>query len=528
LKAAQDNLARLEGKLATLRARYTAAHPLLQNAEEEVAAERARVAQLVRGLPSRTPSADGRPDPVGLLLGTERFELQRQLAALESEQAGLRARTDNLRNQADKLRKSLRTLSQEELELTNLRRTVEASRNLANVLSDKLMGARMREQGESTIVRIIDPASYPAQPTSSKTQKLFIMMLAVAGGLAFGAAFGVEVWKQPIETESDVEKAVELPVLGSIGVLSRTEPGQKDDRRDTAPIVLREGWTDSHGEAYRSIRTNIEADRLEGSFQSILVTSAGPGEGKSTTLLNLAHAFVEFGRRVLVIDGDLRRPSLHRALRIQPKRGFAHFLSGLASFEEVAHYLPSGLTVILGKMNGDEILPQVDFDRLRRCLFDLGDRFDVVLMDSAPVLAVSDSLVMAASLDRVLVVARASRTSRRDLSRTKKALNRVGARILGVVLNQADARDVHYYHPKYQKYYASSKRGKNKSAVGSRQSAANGERPAAEKTAGSRQSAVGSGRETERNSIGPENGQTKLRANSVESSESEITREKTL
>jgi capsular exopolysaccharide synthesis family protein len=454
-RAAQDNLARLEAKLAAMRERYTPAYPLLQSTQEEVAAARAKVTQLARELPVAPAASDGRPQQIALP-GMERAELQRQLAALDNEQSGLRARAESLRSQADRLRRSLRTLGQEELELTNLRHTVEANRNLANALSDKLMGASIREQGESSVIRIIDPASYPPQPSSSKLQRLVLMALAAAGGLAFGAAFGMELWKQPIETESDVEKTVSVPVLGSVGSL--VEPMPRRNHPNERPVVLagHETLLDRHAEAYRGIRTNIEAEKLQQPFRSILVTSPGPAEGKSTTLLNLAHAFQDFGRRVLIIDGDLRRPSIHRALGIQARRGISNLIAGTATFDEVSHRLPSGLTVVPAHPT-DDSSSLLGLDRLSHSIRNVAEQFDIILIDSPPVLAVSDSLVMAAGLDSVLLVVRGRKTSRRDLRKAKRALDRTRARIVGVILNEADPRDVDYYRPRYQKYYRSDK-----------------------------------------------------------------------
>jgi capsular exopolysaccharide synthesis family protein len=468
-RAAQDNLARLEAKLAAMRERYTQAYPLLQTTQEEVADARAKVTQLARELPAAPAAGDRALQQIAALPGSDRADLQRQLAALETEQSGLQARTENLRSQADRLRRSLRTLGQEELELTNLRRTVEANRNLANTLSDKLMGARIREQGESSVIRIIDPASYPPQPSASKVQKLVLMALAAAGGLAFGAAFGMELWKQPIETESDLEKTVSVPVLGSVGAL--VEPMPRRKHRNERPVVLacHETLLDRHAEAYRGIRTNIEAEKLQQPFRSILVTSPGPAEGKSTTLLNLAHAFQDFGRRVLIIDGDLRRPSIHRALGIQARRGTSDLIAGTATFDEVSHRLPSGLTVVPAHPT-DDSSSLLGLDRLSHSIRNVAEQFDIILIDSPPVLAVSDSLVMATGLDSVLLVVRGRKTSRRDLRKAKRALDRTRARIVGVILNEADPRDVDYYRPRYQKYYRSEKQqpaGSGQRAAGS-------------------------------------------------------------
>ena len=196
-------------------------------------------------------------------------------------------------------------------------------------------------------------------------------------------------------------------------------------------------------------------ERLKAPFRSILVTSAGPGEGKSSTTLNLAHAFQEFGRRVLVVDADLRRPSLHRALSLPNKPGVADFLRGTATFEQVCRPLPSGVTVIPGQFAPEDAASMLASSRVKELLDLANGQFDLVLVDSAPVLAVPDNLLLLTKLDRAILVVKASVTSKRDLQKAQRALEQMNARILGVVLNQANPRDVHYYHPRYSKYYSS-------------------------------------------------------------------------
>ena len=217
-----------------MRERYTDAHPMVQATQEEVTKQQVRVAQLARELPTAPPTKESRVPQAISSSPTERAEAHRQLAALESEEGALQAKVETLKGQVERLRKNLRNLSEEEVEFSGLRRTVEANRNLFTVLSDKLMAARIREQGEAGFVRIIDPASFPLQPTQSKTQKLLLMVLAIAGGIGFGVAFGIEFWRLPVETESDVEKATGLPVLGSVGVFESPTDGRKGHQKREA------------------------------------------------------------------------------------------------------------------------------------------------------------------------------------------------------------------------------------------------------------------------------------------------------
>ncbi len=459
-KAAQERLARLEARLASMLERYTEAHPLVQATQDEVMREQARITQLARELPVAPTPKEANGHQAGLSSPADRAEAQRQLVALRGEESALQAKAEPLKARAEQLRRNLRSLTKEEVEYSSLRRTVETNRNLFTVLSDKLMAARIREQGESGFVRIIDPASFPMQPTQSKVQKLVLMVLAISGGIAFGVALGIEFWRLPVETETDVQKATGLPVLGSIGVFENSTDGRKGNREpklSPLPILLPTTSVPPgiHMELYRAIRAAIEIERLKSPFRSIMVTSPGPSEGKSSTVLNLAHAFQEFGRRVLIVDTDLRRPSLHRALSLSNTPGIVDFLRGTATFKEICRPLPSGVTVIPGQVAREDVAALLASSRTKDLLKEAIDRFDLILVDSAPVLAVPDNLLLLTLLDRAILVVKATVTSKRDLQKTQKSLEQMNASIMGVVLNQANRRDVHYYHPRYRKYYSS-------------------------------------------------------------------------
>lgn len=445
LKAAQETVTRLEAKLESLRARYTEAHPQLQLTQEELGAARARVAQLARGLAAPTPAADP-------------LEARRQLVALEAEGAALGVKADMLRAQVERLRRNVRALSQEELEFTNLRRAVEANRDLVSVLSERLMNARMREQGGSGAFRIMDPASYPTEPSRERLLKFMLYALALAGGCAFAAGLGLERWREPVETESDVE-SLALPLLGAVATFSRKSRSRRPTNGRTAPAapdVTSLTAVDIHREMYHSIYATIATARSKSGLRPILLTSPGPGQEKSTTAINLAYAFQEFGHRVLLIEADLRRPVLaHRlGLREADAPDLVHFLQGTATFEQVCRPLPGGVTVIPGSVAARKATTLLASEGLRKLLAAARDRFDVVLCDSAPVLAVPDNILLTKAFDTAIIVVKASVTSKRQLAKTAKLLDLAGARILGVVLNHANPRDVDYYHRRYRRYYA--------------------------------------------------------------------------
>jgi capsular exopolysaccharide synthesis family protein len=454
-KAAQDRLSKLEDRLTGLRDRYTDEHPLVQSTRREIATQQARIIQLARDLPKDPRPSN--PGDTGTAPTSRVSDLQQQLNGLETQQVLLDGKIDSLQNQVNRQHRTqnVRNLSRDELEFTNLQRTVEINRNLLTVFTDKLMAARIREQGIVGAVRIITPPSVPKLPTQSGLFKAALLILLMSGGIALGTASGLEYWRQPVETEADVLAATDLPILGAVGEIATTTSVLPRKKTQAIPLVNLASSPGKllHIETYRGIRTAIETARLSASFRSVLVTSPEPHEGKSTTILNLANAFHEYGRRVVIIDADLRRPSLASSLGLHVKVGLVDYLSGSATLEQVIRAVPSGVDLIPGQVCRTDPGSLLAHDRMRELLRALEESYDIVLVDSAPFLAVFDCQILVRLVNRVVLVAKASQTSMRVLRRTQVGIQKCGGEILGVILNQAHQHDIPYYHPRYRRYY---------------------------------------------------------------------------
>jgi capsular exopolysaccharide synthesis family protein len=206
-------------------------------------------------------------------------------------------------------------------------------------------------------------------------------------------------------------------------------------------------------ELYRAIRASVESERVRKAFHSMMICSAWPAEGKSSSVINIAHAFQALGRRVLIIDSDLRRPSLHLALSVGNKPGIVDFLLNNAPLESVCRLLPSGVTMISGQVTQQDPGALLASPRLHELLRLSRDSFDLVIFDSAPLLAVADNLLLPGQVDKVVIVVKSASTSTRDLQKVHSILERQNASILGVILNQVERGAIDYYHPRYRKYY---------------------------------------------------------------------------
>ncbi len=288
-------------------------------------------------------------------------------------------------------------------------------------------------------VAVIEPAE--ANPIPVRPNKKLNIGLGLGIGLliGIGLAFFIEYLDTSVKTIDDVERALQSPVLGVIP--------------QNVGLLVDEGPESPHAEAYRVLRTNVLFSRKDPKLNTLTVVSGGAGEGKSTTIFNLATVFAQNGQRVLVVDSDLRRPSLHKYLRISNSIGLTNYLLKQNTLEEViqtsAHqnldFLPSGRlpSSSLG------ILSSMQMKELIR---DVKRRYDFVFFDSPPIMGVSDASILASEVDMVLQVIQYRRYPQPMTIRAKQMIEKVGGNLLGIVLNNINvSQDENYYY--YSGYY---------------------------------------------------------------------------
>ena len=389
-----------------------------------------------------------------------------QISDLESEleqavQANLRAvesRLEGLNSQLSELRERQRQFP----ELENRLQTLELQQNLDEgtyeFLLSQLYQARITEAAASPYVDIVDPAvqAQPIQPRG----RINVFLGALLGLiLGVGAAFFLEYLDRTIRTSGDVEALLGIPVLG---IIPRLRPVEEEEEEELGPgpgytpMIVALDPLDPAAEAYRNLRMNLMFMSTEDDpIRSLLFTSPGPAEGKSTTAVNFAVMLAQQGKRVLLIDSDLRRPALHRALDLLREPGLTNLLVGDANPREALrpNILPNLDVLPSGPFppNPSELLNSTTMKRL---LKDFEERYDQVVIDSPPMLAVTDSAVLAAHTDGVVLVLRSGETEQRAAERSVDQLRRLDVRVFGAVLNgvSAAASEDSYYLQYYYSY----------------------------------------------------------------------------
>jgi capsular exopolysaccharide synthesis family protein len=378
---------------------------------------------------------------------------ERSLATMETQLEKSRGQQRDSRNRSSEYAsaKNAHIQAKKILESAELRLSTETMQR-----SMPMSPARIWERAE--------PASYPSKP------KVWLnMALAVVVGLivGIGLAFFLEYLDTSVKTMEDVESFLQVPVLAvvpqNIHLLVQTPEATAD------------------AEAYRILRTNVEFNRKTSDANTVTFVSGGAGEGKSTTLANLAFTFAQGGYNTLIVDADLRRPSQHRAFGVENERGLTDFLTSDIDLEDVVQTtsIPGLFLLTSGRLPSDAV-GVLNSQRMMDLIAQVKNRFDIVFFDSPPILGVSDASVLVRALDLTIVVVQHRRFPRAMLQRVKQAVENAGGNILGVVLNNVDVRHDQYYeyYTNYYHYYYP-KPGEEAASAGKKTPAKNSRRQSA-------------------------------------------------
>jgi polysaccharide biosynthesis transport protein len=381
------------------------------------------------------------------------------LAALEREKL-LRASLEDQKTEENQLNESA-------IEYSLLKRDVESNRQLYEGLLQKLKEARVMTGLRSSNVSIVDPASPPTAPATPNIPRNLVMslMFGLASGLSL--AFVLESRDNTVHSLEQVRMITALPSLGIIPLSSRPSRSLSQSKRlPQIPTALASAMRPKSeiAEAYRALRTSILLSKAGKSAKVLMITSALPQEGKTTTSINLAVVLAQQGSRVLLIEADMRRSGISQVLRLKSDVGLSTILehdtiadTAFRSVQDVPNLwvLPAGPLAL----HPSEMLAS---PRMRELLRSLEPEFDHIIIDTPPVLSVTDAALLSALADSTLLVIRAGMTSRAALRRVHDVLAHVDARIMGTILNAADLSepDGYHYGSRYGSYYQDSEPAK--------------------------------------------------------------------
>ncbi|HEY7894285.1 MAG TPA: polysaccharide biosynthesis tyrosine autokinase [Gemmatimonadaceae bacterium] len=371
---------------------------------------------------------------------------------------------------------ALKTLPATQAGEARLMEQVESARNMADELRDEYQKARIAEAVEAGQVEIVDLATSPYAPIGTSRRTKLLTGVIVGLLLGTGAAFLVERLNTAIRRREEIESMLQIPGLAIIpqiaspNAVRRLKMGNMSLRLPTPrnnwgvgngtsneeSLVTVSDFRSSSAEAFRTLRTNLIFSQAVQSLRTIVITSPSPQDGKTTTAANLAVTFAQQGMRVLIVDCDLRRARLHKLFRAPREPGLTQFMMGQATQEQVIQstmvdnlwFLPAGAH----PPNPSELLGGA---QMRATLAKLGREFDILILDTPPVHAAADALILGSQADGVILVLRAGHTDRQVALDAVQRLAAVGVRVVGAVLNDPDHKVPQYGGYYYYDYYDS-------------------------------------------------------------------------
>ena len=443
----RSKLASLEAQMVEAKTRYTEDHPRIRSLTQQIGEVQRELGDAIK---DSIPTGGGTGPAVVAV--DDRAAFAEMVTALESSVASLTAQENALKDQMAAARRDLSGLSKDELDYRRLASEVETSRKLSTLLSDKLGAARIREQGEMNVVKVIDPPGFPTSAPNQRRMQFVGLALALSLLIGLGAPATAEYFNRPIMGEDDVKQLTGLSILTAVpqvaseNVIFTTRAGENQQ----APQEEYHLFVD----AFRRLRVELQMISDDTPLRKILIASCLPFEGKSTVVFNLGLAFGEVGKRVIIADADFHRPTLHRIANTAPRKGFTDLLAGTSKLLDTITPITDNVQLApRGSALSGLSRTGLGTDRLPQILGNMSDEADYVLMDSSPILLIPDNLYIAAAADGIVLVVAVGQTRPRDLLRTKTILERAGTPIVGVVLNRTPVKHLNSYYKQYSGYY---------------------------------------------------------------------------
>ena len=380
-------------------------------------------------------------------------ELRKVSSRLRGDYLASLQREQMLHEAMDKQKQEANKLNESAIEYSLLKRDLESNRTLYEGLLEKLKEAGVTAGLRSNNFRIVDAARKPGSPSEPNVPRNLAFALALGLTTGVGLAFVMEALDNTVRTPEQAQAISALPSLGMIPLSSLTNDATQSRltvaaSKEAVELVTQARPQSQMAESYRAVRTSLLLTSIGAPPKVILVTSALPQEGKTTTSMNTAIVLAQKGSRVLLIDADLRRPSIHKALSMGPRTGLSHVLTGTAELHQAIvrssliptlYILPAGTP----PPNPAELLAS---SNMREILKEMREQYDHIVIDTPPTLSVTDAVIMSTNADSVVLVIRSGQTTRQALRRARDLLVRVNARIAGVLLNAADLKSADYYY----------------------------------------------------------------------------------
>ncbi|NWF98329.1 MAG: polysaccharide biosynthesis tyrosine autokinase [Nitrospirae bacterium] len=382
------------------------------------------------------------------------IETKRIISSVKKDYEVAVKRENQLKAALNSLKNEALSLNERAIQYQILKREADTNKELYNGLLQRLKETGVSASLTASNIQILDRAEIPKKPYKPNWPLNIMLSLVVGIFGGIGLAFFTEYLDDTIKTPEDVEKKAYMPSLGIVPNFSEEKSPLQVE------YVSHEDSKLPISEAYRSIRTFLLLSSGGKPPRVMMITSPDRGEGKTTTSVNTAVSLTQSGFKVLLIDADMRKPRLHRIFKLDNTIGLANYLSGNAEIDNglIKHCNIENLYVITSgpiPPNPAELLSSY---RLRDLIQNIYSDFNFIIVDTPPVLGIADPLIVSHQTDGVIIIVRSGKTAKYNIKETKRILEGVNAKILGVILNSVNQSTMKYSYYYYRHYYTDEKK----------------------------------------------------------------------
>ena len=461
LFALKNELALKETELISAISQQGEDHQIVKNIERKLESLKERLKLETRKLVSQGIAV---ADPINY-----RQSLMDSVISISAIYATIEAKSSEYEKLVNQYESQLVVLPEKLLEFSRLKRNLNIDTETYSLMRSKIEEAKINEASKISKVRVIDKANPDYERVTPKRKLSLLIGLIFGGILGVVAAFIIEILDGTIKSIEDIEKRglTILALIPSIGLHDKKRKNKLKNSIDNAKKIQRrlityEDPKSPVSESYRTLRTGLLYANSKKAGNVILVSSPGPGEGKTTTIVNLAITYANLGKKCVIIDTDLRKPVAHTIFDVKREPGITRFISGVDDkIDDLIHKTEienlSLITCGVVPPNPSEVLAS---ERMKNLVNHLKKKFDVIFFDAPPLLAVTDAFISLSYTDQFILVVRSSHTQKGGLDRAIELLNQSNAPLSGVVINDIDSSNSYgggYYYNYYQYYYGSEK-----------------------------------------------------------------------
>ena len=390
---------------------------------------------------------------ISLIKGKLDDEIKNTVDSITTDYEVARAREESMQRAFNQQKAEAQVLSRNLSQMDILQQEAQSNQQLYDSLLKRLNETGVSTELKTSNIRVLDPAEVPKAPVRPRKNRNLLLSVIVGLFMGVGLAFFFEYMDKTVKSPDDVTDYLKVSFLGPVGHF-KVSPGAGL----SGELIAQADPSSNITEAFRNIRTNLLFSFSEGPRKVLVITSAKPEEGKSTIAANLATVIAHADKRVLLVDADLRRPAVHHIFGVKESPGLAHLLVGNAAEHDVIRktQIPGLELIAYGQItpNPAELLGSTS---MKEFLSRVRERYDYVILDTPPIMSVTDPLVISSISDGVIFVIKAGETSYDLLQKSLQQLSEVGGKVLGVILNEVnfkrDRADYPYYYQYYYEYY---------------------------------------------------------------------------